>query len=127
MEHSRSDDSKREGSGESHETDNSRTMEVRSRLSSRASGGPWPASTAADSRRRCFNGQSRLIEVGFRQGGPADADGLSAPERLTANHRPREDGLLLRLQDFRRRKKSTGRETLPTRHVRFLTMKEWAL
>ena len=52
MEHSRCGDSKREGAGESHETDNSRTIEVRSRPSSRASSGPSSASPGASSRRR---------------------------------------------------------------------------
>jgi hypothetical protein len=30
---------------------------------------------------KAFNSQSRLIELGFRQGGPGDTDGVFAPYR----------------------------------------------
>ncbi len=49
----------------------SRMTAARFRPSSRASSGRWPASTAANLSAKVFAGQCRLIEIGYRQGGPA--------------------------------------------------------
>ena len=85
MEHSRGGDSKWEGAGESQETDNSRT---RSPVSIIVIKGVKRAMAGEHSREfsaKVFIGQSRLIELGFRQGGLA-AHGWSfcALQQLTA-------------------------------------------
>lgn len=49
---------------------NLRTTEAPAPRSSKASNAPWPVNTVVNCPRRFFAGQSRLIERGFRQGGP---------------------------------------------------------
>ena len=71
MEHSRGGDSTREEAGESHETDDSRTRSPVSTIVikgvKRAMAGEYSREFSA----KVFTGQSRLIEFGFRRGGPA--------------------------------------------------------